>query len=78
MSTGETRAYEALTAVLKRTRKQCGLTQVALAARLDKPQSYVSKYESGERRLDIIEFFTIAQKMEVDPVAMLREAGLLE
>ncbi|WP_296305254.1 helix-turn-helix transcriptional regulator [uncultured Desulfovibrio sp.] len=78
MSTGETRAYEALTAVLKRTRKQCGLTQVALAARLDKPQSYVSKYESGERRLDIIEFFTIAQKMEVDPVAMLREAGLLD
>lgn len=78
MSTRETRAYEALTAVLKRTRKQCGLTQVALAARLDKPQSYVSKYESGERRLDIIEFFTIAQKMEVDPVAMLREAGLLE
>ena len=49
MSTGETRAYEALTAVLKRTRKQCGLTQVALAGRLDKPQSYVSKYESGER-----------------------------
>ena len=78
MSTGETRAYEALRAVLKRTRKQCGLTQVALAARLDKPQSYVSKYESGERRLDIIEFFTIAQKMEVDPVAMLREAGLLD
>lgn len=77
MSTGETRAYEALTAVLKRTRKQCGLTQVALAARLDKPQSYVSKYESGERRLDVIEFLTIAQKMEVDPVIMLREAGLL-
>lgn len=77
MSTGETRAYAALTAVLKRTRKQCGLTQVALAALLDKPQSYVSKYESGERRLDVIEFLAIAQKMEVDPVAMLREAGLL-
>ena len=78
MSTGETRAYEALTAVLKRTRKHCGLTQMALAARLDKPQSYVSKYESGERRLDVIEFLTIAQKMEVDPIALLREAGLLE
>lgn len=62
MSTGETRAYAALTAVLKRTRKQCGLTQVALAALLDKPQSYVSKYESGERRLDVIEFLAIAQK----------------
>lgn len=39
MSTGETRAYEALTAVLKRICKQRGLTQVALAGRLDKPQS---------------------------------------
>lgn len=77
MSTGETRAYEALTAALRSARKQRGLTQVALAGRLDKPQSYVSKYESGERRLDVIEFLTIAQKMEADPVALLREAGLL-
>lgn len=77
MSTGETRAYEALTAVLRCARKQRGLTQVELAGRLDKPQSYVSKYESGERRLDVIEFLTIAQKMEADPIVMLREAGLL-
>lgn len=59
-------------------RKRYSLTQGALTVHLDKSQSYVSKYESGERRLDIIEFFTIAQKMEVDPIALLREAGLLE
>lgn len=40
---------------LKQIRLDAQLTQADLARRLGKPQSYVSKYESGERRLDIIE-----------------------
>jgi len=44
-----------LCALLKRLRKQKGLNQAQLAAQLGKPQSFVSKYESGERRLDILE-----------------------
>lgn len=40
---------------LKATRKKAKLSQAELAARLGKPQSYVSKYESGERRLDYLE-----------------------
>jgi transcriptional regulator with XRE-family HTH domain len=40
-------------------RRQKGVTQVQLADRLGLPQSYVSKYESGERRLDLIELRTI-------------------
>lgn len=40
---------------LKQIRLDAQLTQADLAKRLGKPQSYVSKYESGERRLDIIE-----------------------
>ncbi len=40
---------------LKQLRLEAQLTQIELAQRLGKPQSYVSKYESGERRLDIIE-----------------------
>lgn len=40
---------------LKQTRLDAQLTQSDLARRLGKPQSYVSKYESGERRLDVIE-----------------------
>jgi len=41
--------------MLKDLRKDANLTQLELAGLLDKPQSYVSKYESGERRLDLIE-----------------------
>ncbi|EPK5168973.1 helix-turn-helix transcriptional regulator [Pseudomonas aeruginosa] len=40
---------------LKQMRLDAQLTQADLARRLNKPQSYVSKYESGERRLDVIE-----------------------
>lgn len=41
--------------LLKNIRLEAQLTQSELAHRLNKPQSYVSKYESGERRLDIVE-----------------------
>lgn len=44
-------------------RKQAGLSQEELARRLGKPQSYVSKYENGERRLDVVEVAEIAEAM---------------
>jgi len=44
---------------MKNIRKESGLTQAQLAARIHKPQSYISKYESGERRLDFIEVMEI-------------------
>ncbi|AVV50065.1 helix-turn-helix domain-containing protein [Leptospira santarosai] len=40
-------------------RKACDLTQREIAIRLGNPQSYISKIESGERRLDVIEFWRI-------------------
>ena len=47
-------------------RKAAGLTQHALAHRLKKPQSFVAKYEGGERRLDVVEFVAIARALDVD------------
>ena len=41
--------------LLRDIRREASLRQVELAKRLGKPQSFVSKYESGERRLDLLD-----------------------
>ena len=46
---------------LKRVRTESGQTQMEMAAKLQRPQSYVSKYENGERRLDLIEISEICK-----------------
>ena len=48
--------YRLFLQLLVQERRDKGITQVQLAEKLQKPQSYVSKYENGERRLDIVEF----------------------
>ena len=52
-------------------RKAAGLTQQALAVRLRKPQSFVAKYEGGERRLDVVEFVAIARALGADPLKLM-------
>lgn len=52
-------------------RKAAGLTQHALALRLKKPQSFVAKYEGGERRLDVVEFIAIARALGGDPLKLM-------
>ena len=58
--------YARLCHLLTEARLAAGLTQVDLAERLHRPQSYVSKYESGERRLDVVEFLEVADGIGVD------------
>lgn len=67
------RAHATLTAQLRRAREAAGLTQTEVAGRLGRPQSYVAKTESGERRLDVVEFVAFARALEADPAAMVRE-----
>ncbi len=64
--------YRAFCELITRTRKKAGLTQHALAKRLGRPQSFVAKYEGGERRLDVIEFMTVARAIGADPLTLLR------
>jgi transcriptional regulator with XRE-family HTH domain len=67
------RSYAAFTELLKEERKNAGLTQAALAKKLRRPQSYVSKYERGDRRLDVIEFIEVARVIGFDPHDFLRK-----
>jgi ribosome-binding protein aMBF1 (putative translation factor) len=70
-------AYEKFRETLVSARKEASLTQIELANRLGKPQSFVSKFESGERRIDLIEFATIAKVLDIDPCQVLREISKL-
>lgn len=64
--------YDRFRSLLVGARIEVGLTQAELAGRLSRPQSFVSKYERGERRLDVIEFVQVAQAIGIDPIKFLR------
>jgi len=53
------RVRDALPHLLREIRSKAGLSQVALAKRIGRPQSFVSKYETGARRVDIVELVEI-------------------
>lgn len=58
--------------LLVAARKKAGLTQQDVADRLGRPQSFVAKYEGGERRLDVVEFLQIAAVLGADPARIVR------
>ncbi|MBA4010761.1 MAG: XRE family transcriptional regulator [Phenylobacterium sp.] len=68
-----TDAYSTLVDVLVSHRRRSGLTQAELAERLGRPQSFVSKVEQRQRRVDVIEFCAIARALEVDPAKLFGE-----
>lgn len=68
-----TQRHQEFIAFIASVRKAVGITQVELAERLGKPQSFVSKVERGERRLDVIEFCQVAEALGRDPAELLRE-----
>jgi ribosome-binding protein aMBF1 (putative translation factor) len=57
--------------LLVEARQEASLSQAQLSARLKRPQSFVSKYERGERRLDVIEFGEVARALGIDPAKLL-------
>lgn len=65
--------YEVVGAVLAATRRKAQLTQVELAQRLGRPQSIVSQYEAGRRRLDVVEFMLVVRTVGADPVEVFAD-----
>jgi transcriptional regulator with XRE-family HTH domain len=61
--------------VLVRARERARLKQADVAARLGLPASYLSKIESGTRRLDVIELIRIAEAMGIDPAEIVSEVA---
>ena len=60
-----TERQDALLKLLRASREQAGLRQEDVAERLGRPQSFVSKYESGERRLDVLELYDVCVALGV-------------
>ncbi|MBP6013326.1 MAG: helix-turn-helix transcriptional regulator [Alphaproteobacteria bacterium] len=67
-----TRQYQKLREALTAAREAAGLSQHELARRLGRPQSFVSKCESGERRLDVVELVHIFKLLRADPVEFVK------
>jgi transcriptional regulator with XRE-family HTH domain len=64
--------YRALLAWLRSQRLARNLTMRDVGARLKKPHSWVGKVETGERRLDLMEFVRVCKAIGIDPVRGLR------
>lgn len=63
--------YRELIGKLVEVRKAAGLSQSALATMLNRHQQFVSRYETGERRLDVVEFVDIARQLGQDATHLI-------
>jgi DNA-binding XRE family transcriptional regulator len=66
-------AYRTLLDLLVEARDEAGMTQQQLADKLERPQSFVSKIEHGDRRMDIIEFLLICRLLRCDAYEILKK-----
>ncbi len=68
-----TEAHQIVVDTLAKGRKEAGIHQADLAAKLGKDQSFVSNIERGQRRVDVIEFFAICKAINKSPVQTYEE-----
>jgi transcriptional regulator with XRE-family HTH domain len=65
------RRYKALIGLLVARRQAAGMTQSDLAARLGKSESFVARLETGQRRITVVEFMTLAKILRFDPYKVI-------
>ena len=70
---GSQRNCKLVGATLTAVRQRATLPQQELAKRLEKSQSFISDYERGKRRIDVVEFLVVAWTLGVDPLDFVRE-----
>ena len=68
-----TARYRCFRDLLTEARQEQSLSQEALAEKLGCVQTFVSKYERGERRLDVVEFLDVAEALGIDPIKVIRK-----
>jgi transcriptional regulator with XRE-family HTH domain len=65
--------YKIVGAALAAARERAGLTQTQLARLIHKPQSFVSNYERGQRRIDVLELLRIVEALQCDARAVFAD-----
>lgn len=64
--------YDVLLRLLKKAREDAGVTQIELAKRLKNTQTFVSKVERGERRLDVIDLIDLLEALGSNPQSFVK------
>ena len=67
------RRRKLLLQILREARLKAGMRQVDVAKVLNRPQSYVAKIESGERKIDFIEVLEFTKALDLDPVSLVKK-----
>ena len=67
------RRKKLLLQILREARLEAGMRQVDVAKVLNRPQSYVAKIESGERKIDFIEVLEFTKALDLDPVSLVKK-----
>lgn len=69
--------YERIVALLREIREQAGLSQAELARILDRPRTFVTKCELGERRIDLLEWLKVCKACGTTPEKFLRKLSII-
>ena len=67
------RAHVKLVRMLIQKREAAGVTQAELANKLGEYQSFVARLESGQRRIDVVEFLALARALEFDAASFIED-----
>ncbi len=65
--------YRILLGLIRQARRDSGLTQEQIAEKLAMPRSTIAKWETGQQRMDLLEYCSYCEGIEVDPVVLLSQ-----